>query len=143
MDDITYNIDLAIEEMSELIQALSKHKRLLQEDKTLRVDKTQIRENIKEEIADVNIVLAKLKEMYFENNIELLKFIKNKINRTKQMEERKMILKVSRNFLTIDIYKDGQIVSAIDLEDNVINVANELTDLLASLAVDYKVVVID
>ena len=54
-----------------------------------------------------------------------------------------MILKVSCNFLTIDIYKDGQIVSAIDLEDNVINVANELTDLLASLGVDYKVVVID
>ena len=57
MDDITYNIDLASEEMSELIQALSKHKRLLQEDKTLRVDKTEIRENIKEEKEDVNIVL--------------------------------------------------------------------------------------
>ena len=54
-----------------------------------------------------------------------------------------MILKVSRNFLTIDIYKDEQIISAIDLEDNVINVTNELTDLLASLGVDYKVVVID
>ena len=93
MDDITYNIDLAIEEMSELIQALSKHKRLLQEDKTLRLDKTQIRENIKEEIADVNIVLVKLKEIYFENNIELLKFIENKIDRTKQMEERKNDIK--------------------------------------------------
>ena len=45
MDDITYNIDLAIEEMSELIQALSKHKRLLQEDKTLRVDKTYWKES--------------------------------------------------------------------------------------------------
>ena len=86
MDDITYNIDLAIEEMSELIQALSKHKRLLQEDKTLRVDKSQIRENIKEEIADVNIVLIKLKDMYFENNnIELLKFLENKIDRTKEL----------------------------------------------------------
>ena len=86
MDDITYNIDLAIEEMSELIQALSKHKRLLQEDKTLRVDKTQIRENIKEEIADVSIVLIKLKDMYFENNnIELLKFLENKIDRTKEL----------------------------------------------------------
>ena len=85
MDDITYNIDLAIEEMSELIQALSKHKRLLQEDKTLRVDKTEIRENIKEEIADVNIILAKLKEMYFENNIELIKLIENKIRRTKEL----------------------------------------------------------
>ena len=87
MDDITYNIDLAIEEMSELIQALSKHKRLLQEDKTLRVDKTQIRENIKEEIADVNIILIKLKEMYFENNIEMIKFIGNKIRRTQQCKK--------------------------------------------------------
>ena len=87
MDDITYNIDLAIEEMSELIQALSKHKRLLQEDKTLRVDKSQIRENIKEEIADVNIVLIKLKEMYFENNIEMLKFIGDKLYRTQQLKD--------------------------------------------------------
>ena len=87
MDDITYNIDLAIEEMSELIQALSKHKRLLQEDKTLRVDKSQIRENIKEEIADVNIVLIKLKEMYFENNIEMIKFIGNKLHRTQHLKD--------------------------------------------------------
>ena len=85
MDNINYNIDLAIEEMSELIQALSKHKRLLQNDKTLRVDKTEIIENIKEEIADVNIILIKLKEMYFENNIEMIKFIGNKIRRTKEM----------------------------------------------------------
>ena len=88
MDDITYNIDLAIEEMSELIQALSKHKRLLQEDKTLRVDKSQIKEDIKEEIADVNIVLTKLKEMYFENNIELIKLIGKKIRRTKELSEK-------------------------------------------------------
>ena len=88
IDEITYKIDLAIEEMSELIQALSKHKRLLQEDKTLRVDKTQIRENIKEEIADVNIVLIKLKEMYFENNIEMIKFIGNKLYRTQQLKDK-------------------------------------------------------
>ena len=88
MYDITYNIDLAIEEMSESIQALSKHKRLLQEDKTLRVDKTQIRENIKEEIADVNIVLIKLKEMYFENNIEMIKFIGDKLYRTQQLKDK-------------------------------------------------------
>ena len=88
IDEITYKIDLAIEEMSELIQALSKHKRLLQEDKTLRVDKTQIRENIKEEIADVNIVLIKLKEMYFENNIEMIKFIGDKLYRTQQLKDK-------------------------------------------------------
>ena len=88
MDDITYNIDLAIEEMSELIQALSKHKRLLQEDKTLRVDKSAIREDIKEEIVDVNIVLTKLKEMYFENNMELLKYIRFKLDRTEDLLEK-------------------------------------------------------
>ena len=88
MKDINYNIDLAIEEMSELIQALSKHKRLLQEDKTLRIDKSQIRENIKEEIADVNIVLIKLKEMYFENNIEMIKFIGDKLYRTYQLKDK-------------------------------------------------------
>ena len=88
MDDITYNIDLAIEEMSELIQALSKHKRLLQEDKTLRIDKSQIIEDIKEEIVDVNIVLTKLKEMYFENNMELLKHIRFKLDRTKDLLEK-------------------------------------------------------
>ena len=88
MDDITYNIDLAIEEMSELIQALSKHKRLLQEDKTLRVDKTQIRESIKEEIADVIIVLVELKGMYFENNIEMIKFIRDKLYRTNQLKNK-------------------------------------------------------
>lgn len=88
MNDITYNIDLAIEEMSELIQALSKHKRLLQEDKTLRVDKSQIRENIKEEMADVYIVLTKIKNMYFENNIEMMKYINNKLRRTEHLAER-------------------------------------------------------
>ena len=88
MDEITYNIDLAIEEMSELIQALSKHKRLLQEDKKLRVEKTQIRENRKEEIVDVNIVLIKLKEMYFENNIEMIKFIGDKLYRAQQLKDK-------------------------------------------------------
>ena len=87
MNDINYNIDLAIEEMSELIQALSKHKRLLQNDKTLRVDKSQIREDIKEEIADVNIVLIKLKEMYFENKLEMVKLIGKKIDRTQHIKE--------------------------------------------------------
>ena len=87
MDEITYKIDLAIEEMSELIQALSKHKRLLQEDKTLRVDKSQIRENIKEEIADVHIVLTDLKEMYFENKLEMVKMINEKKMRTEKLLE--------------------------------------------------------
>lgn len=87
MDEITYKIDLAIEEMSELIQALSKHKRLLQDDKTLRVNKSEIRENIKEEIADVHIVLTDLKEMYFENKLEMVKMINEKKMRTEKLLE--------------------------------------------------------
>ena len=87
IDDITYKIDLAIEEMSELIQALSKHKRLLQDDKTLRIDKSAIRENIKEEIADTHIVLTDLKEMYFENKLEMVKMINEKKIRTDKLLE--------------------------------------------------------
>ena len=87
MDEITYKIDLAIEEMSELIQALSKHKRLLQDDKTLRVDKSAIRESIKEEIADTHIVLTDLKEMYFENKLEMVKMINEKKMRTEKLLE--------------------------------------------------------
>lgn len=87
MGEITYKIDLAIEEMSELIQALSKHKRLLQDDKTLRVDKSAIRESIKEEIADVHIVLTDLKEMYFENKLEMVKMINEKKMRTEKLLE--------------------------------------------------------
>ena len=54
-----------------------------------------------------------------------------------------MLIKVSRNFLTIDIYKEGQLVSAIDLEGNVIEVTNELIDLFESLGVDCRVVELD
>ena len=59
------------------------------------------------------------------------------------MEERKVRIEVSNNFLTVDIYKGEQLVSAIDLEGSVFEVAKELTDLFAVLDIDCEVVEID
>ena len=55
----------------------------------------------------------------------------------------KMIIKINHNFLTVDIYKGEQLVSAIDLEGSVFEVAKELTDLFAVLGIDCEVVEID
>ena len=55
----------------------------------------------------------------------------------------KMIIKINHNFLTVDIYKGEQLVSVIDLEGSVIEVATELTDLFAVLGIDCEVVEID
>ena len=54
-----------------------------------------------------------------------------------------MRIEVNRNFSTVDIYKGEQLVSAIDLEGDVIEVAKELTDLFAVLDIDCEVVEID
>lgn len=66
-------INICIEEMSELTKALCKHNR----------GKTDI-ENIKEEIADVHIMLMQML-MFFEiDEEEFLKIVDFKINRTKE-----------------------------------------------------------
>ena len=57
--------------------------------------------------------------------------------------EAKMRIEVSNNFLTVDIYKGEQLVSAIDLEGSVIELVKELTDLFAVLDIDYEVIEID
>ena len=54
-----------------------------------------------------------------------------------------MRIEANRNFLTVDIYKGEQLVSAIDLEGSVIEVVRELTDLFAVLDIDCEVVEID
>ena len=54
-----------------------------------------------------------------------------------------MRIEISNNFLTIDIYKGEQLVSAIDLEGSVIELVKELTDLFAALDIDCEVVEID
>ena len=54
-----------------------------------------------------------------------------------------MRIEVSNNFSTVDIYKGEQLVSAIDLDGSVIEVAKELTDLFAVLDIDCEVVEVD
>lgn len=54
-----------------------------------------------------------------------------------------MRIEVSRNFLTVDIYKGEELVSTIDLEGSVFEVAKELTYLFGALDIDYEVVEID
>ena len=54
-----------------------------------------------------------------------------------------MRIEVNHNFLTVDIYKGEQLVSTIDLEGSVIEVATELTDLFAVLDIDCEVVEIE
>ena len=54
-----------------------------------------------------------------------------------------MRIEVNRNFSTVDIYKGERLVSAIDLDGSVIEVAKELTDLFAVLDIDCEVVEID
>ena len=57
--------------------------------------------------------------------------------------EEKVRIEVDRNFLTVDIYKGEQLVSAIDLEGSVIELVKELTDLFSALDIDCEVVEID
>ena len=57
--------------------------------------------------------------------------------------EEKVRIEISNNFLTVDIYKGDQLVSVIDLEGSVFEVAKELTDLFAVLDIDCEVVEID
>lgn len=54
-----------------------------------------------------------------------------------------MRIEINHNFLTVDIYKGEQLVSAIDLEGSLIELVTELTDLFAVLDIDYEVVEID
>lgn len=72
---------ITMEELGELTQALGKYNRLILGDGTLRKDMCDIYQMIKEEIADVEICLEKIKKL---NNIEdrEIQVIKNyKLNR--------------------------------------------------------------
>ena len=54
-----------------------------------------------------------------------------------------MRIEINHSFSTVDIYKGEQLVSAIDLDEGVIEAAKELTDLFAVLDIDCEVVEID
>lgn len=87
-------IDVAIEEMAELIKALLKHRRASYNPEAK--DCAILQDNIAEEMADVYIMLAQL-IMIFRNSNQVQRYIQAKIDR---LEKRlKEGLKNERNFI--------------------------------------------
>jgi len=79
------DIDLMIEECSELIQACCKYKRSLQGDKTLRCSRFTVTNMMREEIVDVNIVLSRLIDEFFKDNNEYNNMLAVKLDRTARL----------------------------------------------------------
>lgn len=81
------DIDLIIEECSELIQACCKYKRLVQGDKTLRCSSFTVTSMMREEIVDVNIVLSRLIDEFFKDNNEYNNMVAVKLDRTARLSK--------------------------------------------------------
>lgn len=76
-------MDIAIEEMSELIKAICKWKR-----NTKPSEAVSLRDNVIEELVDVNIVCQQLYMMFVgNNNEEFDAFMRYKLNRQKERLE--------------------------------------------------------
>ena len=75
-------LTIAIEELSELMQVICKLKRLTNQDKTLRKEEKQIYGELKEELADVYLLLEQLKIITNINDYEIERRINEKIKRT-------------------------------------------------------------
>ena len=73
---------ITIEELSELIQVLTKMTRQLENDVTLRTDDDQIRHYLYEEIADVYVNLYKVKKKFNLITTDIDEIFNNKIERT-------------------------------------------------------------
>ena len=73
---------IAIEELAELSQSICKLKRLTNQDKTLRKEEKQIYGELKEELADVYLLLEQIKILTQTNNYEIERRISEKIKRT-------------------------------------------------------------
>ena len=72
---------VTIEELGELIQALSKYSRYMCTDKTLRKGIIDIGDMVFEELADVELCLKKFKELNYINQKEIDKIKEYKENR--------------------------------------------------------------
>lgn len=75
-------ITIAIEELGELIQVLCKFKRYLDYDKTLRKSLFEIDEQIREELADVYLLMEQIKIMIGIDTYYIENIISEKIDRT-------------------------------------------------------------
>ena len=79
----TQNIlTIAIEELAELTQVICKLKRWTNHDKTLRKGSNQIFNDLKEELADVYLLLEQIKLITTINDYEIERRISEKIKRT-------------------------------------------------------------
>ena len=75
-------LTISIEELAELTQVICKLKRWTNHDKTLRKDVTQIFEDLREELADVYLLLEQIKIINEINDYEIERRISEKIKRT-------------------------------------------------------------
>ena len=73
---------ITIEELSELIQVLTKMTRQLENDVTLRTDDDQIRHYLYEEIADAYVTLYQVKKKFNLITTNIDEIFNNKIERT-------------------------------------------------------------
>ena len=73
---------ISIEELAELTQVICKLKRLTNQDKTLRKEEKQIYGELKEELADVYLLLEQIKILTQTNDYEIERRINEKIRRT-------------------------------------------------------------
>ena len=79
----TQNIlTITIEELAELTQVICKLKRLTNQDKALRKEEKQIYGELKEELADVYLLLEQIKILTQTNDYEIERRISEKIKRT-------------------------------------------------------------
>lgn len=74
---------VCIEELSELIKAITKVERYIED--TDLVEKEHMIENVVEEIADVKIIIEYLKIIYGIEESEIEEWVENKIQRTKKL----------------------------------------------------------
>lgn len=75
-------LTISIEELAELMQVICKLKRLTNQDKTLRKEEKQIYGELKEELADVYLLLEQIKILTSINDYEIERRISEKIKRT-------------------------------------------------------------
>ena len=75
-------LTITIEELAELTQVICKLKRLTNQDKTLRTEEKQIYGELKEELADVYLLLEQIKILGKINDYEIERRISEKIKRT-------------------------------------------------------------
>ena len=75
-------LTISIEELAELMQVICKLKRLTNQDKTLRKEEKQIYGELKEELADVYLLLEQIKIINDINDYEIERRINEKIRRT-------------------------------------------------------------